>query len=619
MIRQDTPPFGVPSVVGERYGDLVPDTLDLQERAALAVIGLTGPTDPEQDHLLYFDVHFDTRPPQMNHGSADICQTKFMEALPLMRMASGSDLESHIDGVWMETALRSIGPDGLVYWPAFPWAEKPDWCEPSAPGDQFAVPFFVGRMMSAMTVYMLRDPQGPWRREIESVVGALDELAIHTGDYAYFPQGGFVPGGPRPREAELPTGIWSSLAGWTTQGLAQFYQATGYELAGVLAGKLARYIRHHGRYYDPSGELMPDHPGRSPEASHRDGVHPFDPGPNPELYRKKAHFQHHMVPLLGLLDYALAAGDGDMAAFVRQSFEWARGKGEATVGYFPEHIDKTELEFSEICEVAGMIGLAVKLSHAGLGDYWDDVDRWLRNQFAEGQLREVDWVHRMADGARVGAGGGEAASETDLERTSIDRVAERNMGAFAGWPSANDFFTGKGAGIRGCCTGNAARTLYYVWERMLTCEEGELRVNLLLNRPSRWADVKSLIPYEGRVDVHIKEPSRLSMRIPEWTRPDQVVWRVDGESRRPIWVGRYGSVGPVSPGQVVEMSFPIGESERAVVIENGRYALTTRGNEVVQIDPPGKLCPLYQRDAYREGATRWKKVTRFVSAEDVSW
>jgi hypothetical protein len=46
-------------------------------------------------------------------------------------------------------------------------------------------------------------------------------------------------------------------------------------------------------------------------------------------------------------------------------------------------------------------------------------------------------------------------------------------------------------GIQHCCTGSSSRSLYYVWEHMLEHKGDELRVNLLLNRASRLADVYS--------------------------------------------------------------------------------------------------------------------------------
>ena len=49
---------------------------------------------------------------------------------------------------------------------------------------------------------------------------------------------------------------------------------------------------------------------------------------------------------------------------------------------------------------------------------------------------------------------------------------------------------------------------------MLTYSGRKLRVDLLLNRASAWGDVESHIPYIGQIDVKIKKPVALSIRIP---------------------------------------------------------------------------------------------------------
>lgn len=54
-------------------------------------------------------------------------------------------------------------------------------------------------------------------------------------------------------------------------------------------------------------------------------------------------------------------------------------------------------------------------------------------------------------------------------------------------------------------------------------------------------------------------------------------------------------------------------------MEKHRYVLTRRGSDVVDIDPPGRYCPLYQRRHYRDGETRLRPVTSFVSSENVDW
>jgi DUF1680 family protein len=153
----------------------------------------------------------------------------------------------------------------------------------------------------------------------------------------------------------------------------------------------------------------------------------------------------------------------------------------------------------------------------------------------------------------------------------------------------------------------------------VTWHEGTLRVNLLLNRASRWADVKSHIPYQGRVDVEIKEDLDLEIRLPEWVEPDEAICTVNGTSRELNFDGRYAQVGKVHKGDHVELEFPIFERLDKVTIWHQEYTLIRRGNNVVWIDPPGKNCPLYQNDHYRQGRTLWRTVTRFIPENDIPW
>ena len=99
-IREEIPSFEAPWYRGERYQVLVPDTLDLQDRAALAVNGLTGPTDPDADYEIYWRVYMHGDRPVMQHDHNDHVQTKLQESLPLVRPASGSDLNLEVDRRW---------------------------------------------------------------------------------------------------------------------------------------------------------------------------------------------------------------------------------------------------------------------------------------------------------------------------------------------------------------------------------------------------------------------------------------------------------------------------------------------------------------------------------------
>ena len=56
-----------------------------------------------------------------------------------------------------------------------------------------------------------------------------------------------------------------------------------------------------------------------------------------------------------------------------------------------------------------------------------------------------------------------------------------------------------------------------------------------------------------------------------------------------------------------------------VHIEKQRFTQVRKGHEVVSIDPPGRYCPLYQRQHYRDSTPRWRKITRFISDERIEW
>lgn len=100
---------------------------------------------------------------------------------------------------------------------------------------------------------------------------------------------------------------------------------------------------------------------------------------------------------------------------------------------------------------------------------------------------------------------------------------------------------------------------------------------------------------------------------------DTLDLQVNGAVREVSWEGRYAGVCDVKPGDVAAMHFPIAERTEPVWIEKEKYRLVRKGNEVVVMDPPGRYCPLYQRAHYRENGTRWRKIERFVSEEQIHW
>ena len=387
------------------------------------------------------------------------------------------------------------------------------------------------------------------------------------------------------------------------QSLAQYYKVTGYKPAIDLAGKLTRYIRLHAQHFERDGRPLVGDADRS-------WWHHL----NIDNVRYGGHGHAHGAGLLSVLEYASAVNDTEALAFVQTGYEWMRANGSSLTGFFPEAFFPG-YDRSESCINADMVAMALKLTDAGVGDYWDDADRWARNHFLESQLIDPAWVHRM--GARSPARA-VAPNETS------DHVAERCVGAFAGWSTGNDFVVPNQwhpSSLQNCCIGSSTRTMYYLWQHILAFNSGTLRVNLLLNRASAWCDIHSYIPYEGRVDLKIKKTCEQTLvRMPEWIpgSSDQVSCLVNGRPRSIQWQGRYIDLGPAKHGDSITVKFPIGERTVQETIGGVSYKLEIRGNTVLSIDPPGRNGPLYERTYFRQ-PVRWRKVDRFAPEHEIAW
>jgi len=109
------------------------------------------------------------------------------------------------------------------------------------------------------------------------------------------------------------------------------------------------------------------------------------------------------------------------------------------------------------------------------------------------------------------------------------------------------------------------------------------------------------------------------VRIPEWTDRDCVTCQVNGRDVPLEWDGNYIQIDSLSAGDQVAVQFPMRETTLIKQIAEVPYTLKLRGNTVVDIEPKGRIYPLYQRAHMMKGRAPMKKVTRFVSSDTILW
>jgi DUF1680 family protein len=142
---------------------------------------------------------------------------------------------------------------------------------------------------------------------------------------------------------------------------------------------------------------------------------------------------------------------------------------------------------------------------------------------------------------------------------------------------------------------------------------------MLLNRASRWADVESHLPYEGKVVLRMKKDMNVQLRIPSWTDTDRVRCQVNGEAREAQWKGRYISISSIKAGDVVTVQFPMVEKTIWRQIRETDYTITFRGFTVVDLAPKADVTPIFQRAHLRKDRAPMRKVTRHISERNIQW
>ena len=174
---------------------LAPDTLDLAERAELAINGIIDTIDPDLHYMMFFHVYYHYKTPWMRHHCADVtCDPKYAESLPMMRIICGSKRYADIEA-GQRTELVSRIRNGL-YWnfadPARPWRTSYNPVFDGIPKDEdLANVGANGRMLRTLLTWKEVDGNKSWDKTIRELVRGLARIAVKHEDYSYYPNGGF--------------------------------------------------------------------------------------------------------------------------------------------------------------------------------------------------------------------------------------------------------------------------------------------------------------------------------------------------------------------------------------------------------------------------------------------
>lgn len=601
-VRAHTTEINRPKEIGTYYEAMVPDTLDLAERARLGVNHFTLIQDEN------CEMHFSGGTSGLGHQFSPLmaCQPKGMEAMAMERLMSGSTQGLQKESRMLQMLASHIGEAGVYWVPKYedrPWLGSPETLPRANVHGQ-------ARMIRAMTIWYQYTGNPFWKELVDRMVHGLDKkILVHKADYAYAPiygwfeesdyfrasysENGWKDDKEPENEKAGEEGSLFNAQGHTPGALANWYRLTRNEQALRLSGELVRFLTKPKFWADSGTGNLPGIIGA-------------------EHAHWKGHYTGHINTLRAILEYAVAANDARLKEFVREGYEWGRKYYFSSWGMG-----------GGCCGHPRLLGLAVKLTDAGVGEYWEDVDRYIRNQCSQMQFTPED-IPYFGEGPGLNPMIGAFGHQTEKESWSL------------------------------CCTSHGNMGLFYAWDATLRYENGTARVNLLLNRASPWMDINSYLPYEGKVVLKNKEAEEAFVRIPLWVNREDVRCRIGSEELPAEWFGNYLRFAGLQADDAVTIEFPMVERTETwtvgetwgvphgwPVLNVGTIiAADFRGNTIVKLTPPilggqgeglvdyqGKRADplpfpsLYElrKAQYLRTKAPMTKVTRYVSRLVLKW
>ncbi len=332
-----------------------------------------------------------------------------------------------------------------------------------------------------------------------------------------------------------------------------------------------------------------------------DGVHAHGDG--------VGHLHCRMGGIAGLARYAKLTARADYLAAAEKLFA-ANVVWGTEFGYMPErHVyssrgssdsgniwqpwvlpDGKKVDFSyftrpragwdtcELCVTADAVDAAMVLAESGYEEYWDVAERYTNHLFRTQITDTSFFIEREKkhppevlgatfENFRESVTGGFYSSSTPTHAVPKQMYGRplpggRREGVREG--AYYDIYTE-------CCPGWGCRTLGLLKDNVVKEEGSRSEVNLPYDRKTGNVEVRSFLPFEGKIIVMAVKPVELLIRIPDWVEHDRVEVRVNGrrrnrsEFKNPF--SDYVRVGKLKAGERAEIVYPLRREKKRYHIE----------------------------------------------------
>jgi hypothetical protein len=510
-----------------------PATLDLRIPLRLAVACIINRMDPDAQYRPWFAVDVENwTPTHLRHDVWDFgdMSGRFLEALSLAQnMIEPTENMLQAKSRIRKYVVGLLGPSGLVMNPEL---NRPDHM------------FSQGSALYGL-VADFEDGRDPSiKQHIEALIAGLDEHAKQAPDYLWFP------------DVATPISPCAHMAAYQVFPVVRFYELTGYPKALKYAERLSRWAFYVDKTVTADGVIT------------KTGW--------------EGHLHAWMDTYSGIICCARAGGNLNLQEVVARSrklFDWVKLNETTPYGWVADSVGSTTCE---TCTISSAIRLALELIKEGHTEYWNDIERFVRNQLIQNQFRNVDQL-----GIK-------------------DPLTSRGLkGAFESYAAPNTLIATKDGTIEGCCINGGIRSLSFAYQNAIVESEKEIRVNLLISHATKGVEVVSYFPNQGRLEIYPRCSKNLWVRCPDWRRQEDVITECSAGVRCIAESETHSlRITGARPGARVVLWLAQREETTSSVVAGKKYEVTWRGDTVMRLTPHGAPFPTYKRNAgIRHGVT----------------
>ena len=290
----------------------------------------------------------------------------------------------------------------------------------------------------------------------------------------------------------------------------------------------------------------------------------------------------------GMAHVAYLTRDPELIAWSKRLLDFFLTQG-TDYGWIPE--SQTYPRRSETCAVADVIDIAVYVAQCGYPEYWDVVDRFIRNYIREAQFFVTADYEKLYRQLNPGSDG-----EKGL-------MTVRNLqGGFLGAMGVTDrCFAKNSLDMMGCCFPEGMRALHTAWLNTLVSGKEGVRINMSFAQDTKEAKVLSYLPNLGRMSVKSKVTSDYWLRPPSWVKKDEVKIYLNGKEYRLNWIDTYLYIENVQKGDAIDLTYPLVSFKQKQTVNNAEgepdrdITVSWLGNTVMKLEPIGQQLPVYQQ------------------------